>query len=94
MAILGGLAMVMFAIIFFRLWYLQVLSGEQYVQQAKVNDQRVLPIPGPARRNIRPLGQTDRNASTVTNAVQILPSALPEAVREQASPASVAGAGL
>ncbi len=30
-AILGGLAMAMFAIIFFRLWYLQVLTGERYV---------------------------------------------------------------
>ncbi len=36
-AILGGIAMAMFAIIFFRLWYLQVLTGEQYVQQANAN---------------------------------------------------------
>ena len=30
-AIVGGLALVMFAVIFFRLWFLQVLSGSQYV---------------------------------------------------------------
>ncbi len=30
-AIIGGVAMVLFGVIFFRLWYLQVLSGEQYV---------------------------------------------------------------
>ncbi len=31
-AILGGIALVMFGVIFFRLWYLQVLTGERYVQ--------------------------------------------------------------
>jgi penicillin-binding protein 2 len=30
-AILGGIAVVMFGVIFFRLWYLQILTGEQYV---------------------------------------------------------------
>jgi penicillin-binding protein 2 len=30
-AVLGGLALLLFGIVFFRLWYLQVLSGEQYV---------------------------------------------------------------
>ena len=30
-AILSGLALVMFSIIFFRLWYLQVLSGDRYM---------------------------------------------------------------
>ncbi len=50
----------MFAIIFFRLWYLQILTGEQYVQQAKVNDQRVLPIPAPRGEIRRPRRQTDR----------------------------------
>ena len=33
-AIAGGFALTMFAIIFFRLWFLQVLSGEQYLAQA------------------------------------------------------------
>jgi len=27
-AVIGGVALVMFSIIFFRLWYLQVLSGD------------------------------------------------------------------
>ena len=30
-AVIGGVALVMFALIFFRLWYLQVLSGDKYV---------------------------------------------------------------
>ena len=46
-AILGGLAVTLFAIIFFRLWYLQVLSGEQYVQQANANRARDLPSAAP-----------------------------------------------
>src|SRR6185503_6453724 len=36
-AILSGFALVMFSIIFFRLWYLQVLSGDKYLKQAKNN---------------------------------------------------------
>jgi penicillin-binding protein 2 len=83
-AILGSLALVMFAIIFFRLWYLQVLTGEQYVQQAKVNDQRVLPIPAPRGAILDRSGQPIVT-SRVTNAVQILPGALPPVVREQAA---------
>ena len=75
-AILGGVAIAMFAIIFFRLWFLQVLSGEQYVQQANANRARDLPIAAPRGeildREGRPLV-----ASRTTNAVQIVPSALP-----------------
>jgi len=46
-AILGGIALVMFGVIFFRLWYLQVLTGEQYVQEASANSVRDLPIAAP-----------------------------------------------
>jgi penicillin-binding protein 2 len=79
-AVLGGLAMAMFAIIFFRLWYLQVLSGEQYVQQANANRARDLPIAAPRGEILDREGQPVV-ASRVTNAVQIVPSALPPAGR-------------
>ncbi|HTB50335.1 MAG TPA: hypothetical protein VK701_05100, partial [Solirubrobacteraceae bacterium] len=82
-AILGSIALVMFGIIFFRLWYLQVLSGEQYVQQAQANDQRELPIPAPRGQILAREGQPIVTSS-VTNAVQILPSALPASVKEEA----------
>src|SRR5436190_1149924 len=75
-AILGGLAMAMFAVIFFRLWYLQVLSGEKYVQQANANRARDLPIAAP-RGEILDRGGKPLVASRTTNAVQIVPSALP-----------------
>ena len=75
-AILGGVAMALFAIIFFRLWYLQVLSGEQYVQQANANRARDLPIAAPRGEILDREGQPIV-ASRVTNAVQVVPSALP-----------------
>ncbi|HWY19356.1 MAG TPA: penicillin-binding protein 2 [Solirubrobacteraceae bacterium] len=77
-AILGGIAVVMFAVIFFRLWYLQVLTGERYVQEAAVNSVRDLPIAAP-RGQIFDREGKPIVASTVTNAVQIVPSALPPA---------------
>ncbi len=77
-AIIGGVAMVMFGVIFFRLWYLQILSGEQYVQQANANRVRDLPIPAPRGEIIDRNGQT-LVSSRITNAVQIVPSALPPA---------------
>ncbi len=82
-AILGSIALVMFGIIFFRLWYLQVLTGEKYVQQAQANDQRSLPIAAP-RGDIVDRSGTPIVTSSVTNAVQILPSALPASVKEEA----------
>src|SRR5271166_4453419 len=75
-AIIGGIAMVLFGVIFFRLWYLQILSGEQYVQQASANRVRDLPIEAPRGAIIDRNGQV-LVSSRVTNAVQVVPSALP-----------------
>ncbi len=77
-AVLGGVALVMFGIIFFRLWYLQVLTGEQYVQQANANRLRPLAIPAPRGQIFDRAGQPIVTSRT-TNAVQITPSALPPA---------------
>jgi len=77
-AIIGGLAMVMFGVIFFRLWYLQVLSGEQYVQQADANRVRELPIAAPRGEIFDREGHAIVTSRT-TNAVQVVPSALPPA---------------
>ncbi len=46
-ATIGGVALVLFAIILFRLWFLQVLSGPQYVQLANINRVRYIPIQAP-----------------------------------------------
>src|ERR1700747_1803315 len=75
-AIMSGFAIALFAIIFFRLWYLQVLSGEQYVQQANANRARDLPIAAPRGEILDREGQPIV-ASRVSHAVAVVPSALP-----------------
>jgi len=75
-AIIGSVALALFAIIFFRLWFLQVLSGEQYVRAATVN--RVRQVGVPAQR-----GEIlDKSGSILVDsrqalAVQISPTDLP-----------------
>jgi penicillin-binding protein 2 len=75
-AILGGVALVMFGIIFFRLWYLQILTGEQYVQQAAKNTLREIPIAAPRGQIVDREGNV-LVTSRVTNAVQLVPWELP-----------------
>ncbi len=75
-AIISGIAIAFFSVIFFRLWYLQVLSGEKYVQEANANRVRDLPIAAPRGQILDREGQPIV-ASRTTNAVQIVPSALP-----------------
>ena len=45
--ILGALALVVFGVLFFRLWALQVLSGPQYLQAALDNQVRSVRIEAP-----------------------------------------------
>ncbi|MBO0769310.1 MAG: hypothetical protein J2O48_11565 [Solirubrobacterales bacterium] len=49
-AVVGSCALVMFAIIFLRLWFLQVLGGTNYVAQAKTNEVRSAPVSAPRGR--------------------------------------------
>ncbi len=46
-AILGGVALVIFGVILFRLWYLQVLSGDRYLAQAQGNRIREFTVQAP-----------------------------------------------
>jgi len=46
-AVIGGIALVAFGMIFFRLWYLQVLSGERYVAEANDNRVREIKVAAP-----------------------------------------------
>src|SRR3954452_10757852 len=77
-AVLGGIAFVLFAVIFFRLWFLQVLTGDEYVSQARENRVRKVKIEAP-RGNI-----IDRDGRTLVKTraapvVQILPTSIPDA---------------
>ena len=82
-AVLGGIAFVLFGIVFFRLWYLQVLTGQEAVTQARDNRVRKVRIEAPRgdivdRNNVK-LVQTKAAA-----VVQMVPSQLPESVRDDA----------
>lgn len=46
-AVLGGAALLIFAVIFFRLWYLQVLSGDKYLAEANNNRIREIRVTAP-----------------------------------------------
>jgi penicillin-binding protein 2 len=75
-AILGSFALAMFAIIFFRLWFLQVLSGEKYLAQASVNRVRDIAIPAPRGEILDQAGNV-LVSSKQAIAVQIAPLQLP-----------------
>ena len=83
-AILGGIAFVLFAIIFFRLWFLQVLSGDEYVSQASQNKVRRLRVDAPRGKIV------DRNGEDLVKTrpaavVQIAPNDLPDSERDLAA---------
>ena len=46
-AILGGIALIAFGVILFRLWYLQVLSGDRYLAEAQGNRVREVTVQAP-----------------------------------------------
>jgi penicillin-binding protein 2 len=46
-AIFGGIALAAFAVIFFRLWFLQVLSSDKYVAEAQGNQLREIRVQAP-----------------------------------------------
>jgi penicillin-binding protein 2 len=75
-AILGSFALAMFAIVFFRLWYLQVLSGDKYLAQARVNFVRKIDVPAPRGEILDASGNVLVN-SVRSIAVQISPPGLP-----------------
>jgi penicillin-binding protein 2 len=78
-AIVGSFALGLFAIVFFRLWFLQVLSGDQYVKAASVNRERRIDIAAPRGQMLDASG-TPLVDSVKTLAVQISPEDLPQPV--------------
>ena len=82
-AVLGGIAFVLFAIVFFRLWFLQVLSGEDYVVQARENRVRKVRIEAPRGDIVDRTGRV-LVKTRVAPVVQIVPGSLPKSVLDQA----------
>jgi penicillin-binding protein 2 len=76
-AIIGGVALAAFAVVFFRLWYLQVLSGDKYVAEAQNNQLREIKVQAPRGEIVDREGRVlVRNR--VGNAVKITPDRLSE----------------
>ncbi len=76
-AVIGGVALIAFAVIFFRLWYLQVLSGDKYLAEARGNQVRSIKVQAPRGEIV------DRNGrvlvdNTPGRAVVVTPDKLPE----------------
>jgi penicillin-binding protein 2 len=82
-AVLGGIAFVLFGIVFFRLWYLQVLTGQEAVTQARDNRVRKVRIEAP-RGNIVDKYNVPLVRTKAAAVVQMVPSQLPDSVREDA----------
>jgi penicillin-binding protein 2 len=79
-AVLGFLALTVFAVLFLRLWALQVLSGDKYLTKANNNRVRTLPID--AQRGLI----LDRNGrvlvkNTLGTSIEIWPADLPKNAR-------------
>jgi len=79
-AIFGAVALGLFAVIFFRLWFLQVLSGDRYLAEANTNRFRQLRIAAPRGEIV------DRNGTVIVRnkraiVVQLDPTKLPQEER-------------
>jgi penicillin-binding protein 2 len=81
-AVMSAVALVMFSVIFFRLWYLQVLSGDHYRKEAQNNQVREVTVQAPRGEVLDRQGHTlvgDRTAL----ALQVRPDELPNAKRRR-----------
>ena len=81
-ALIGGIALVAFAVIFFRLWYLQVLSGDRYLAEARDNRVREIKVQAPRGEIV------DRDGRKLVDnrpamAVVLTPDRLPEDLDER-----------
>jgi penicillin-binding protein 2 len=84
MAILGIFAVTIFCVLFFRLWALQVISGERYLEDARNNQVRTFRAPAPRGSVL------DRNGKVLVSnvpstAAQIWPAALRDLTPDEQS---------
>jgi penicillin-binding protein 2 len=76
-ALFGGVALVLFGVLFFRLWFLQVLNGERYLAEANNNRTRSFRVSAP-RGEILDRNGTVLVANRTSLALQVNPQKLPE----------------
>jgi penicillin-binding protein 2 len=82
MAILGIFAVTIFCVLFFRLWALQVISGETYLEDARNNQVRTFRAPAP-RGSILDRNGTVLVSNVPSTAAQIWPAALQDLTPEE-----------
>jgi penicillin-binding protein 2 len=92
-ALLGGIALLLFAIVFFRLWYLQVLSGDRYLAEANDNRVREIKVEAPRGKVV------DRNGTLLVDnrtalTVEVQPQRLPREPTERRRLIARIGAAL
>lgn len=75
--VMGAFAVLLFAVISFRLWFVEVLSGQEYLKEANANRVRELPLPAPRGRILDDHGHTLVGNRTIL-ALQVEPNKLPE----------------
>jgi len=75
-AIIGGIALMMFGAILFRLWYLQILSGDRYLAEANDNRVREIKVDAPRGKIIDREGRILVD-NRVGLAVNVTPNKLP-----------------
>lgn len=78
-AIFGGVALVVFAVLFFRLWFLQMLNGERFLAEANNNRTREFRVSAPRGRVL------DRDGDVLVDnrtslALQVNPQKLPDRI--------------
>jgi penicillin-binding protein 2 len=78
----GVVAFVLFGIIFFRLWYLEVLDGDKYLAQARENRVRTEVIQAP-RGDILDADSNPLVTSRKANVVTLNPAGLPVEFRDE-----------
>jgi penicillin-binding protein 2 len=81
-AVIGGIALVIFVVIFLRLWYLQVLSGDKYLAEAQNNQVREIRVQAPRGEIV------DRNGKVLVDnrtalALQVQPREMPHTRKER-----------
>ncbi len=81
-AIFGGVALALFVMLFFRLWFLQVLNGGKYLAEAKNNRTREYRISAPRGEILDRSGKI-LVANRTSLALQVSPDKLPEDPRER-----------
>ncbi len=81
-AIFGGVAIALFAVLFFRVWFLQVLNGEEYLAEARNNRTREFRVTAPRGEILDREGRV-LVANRTSLALQVNPRKLPADLGER-----------